>query len=496
LRESLQNMAAASNFTLDPLVFGQRLRHTRRARGLTLAQLGGLVDRSAPYLSQLENGRREPTFSLVGALAGALGVDVADLLAQEPPNRRAELEVAVERAQAESLYRELGLPRLVASARVPDAALEHIIRLYEELKARQQVRAATPEDARKANAALRAEMRERGNYFPEIEALAREALAAVDYRGRGPLSPRTLDDVAAHYGFAVEPVEDLPSSVRSITDLRHRRIYIPQRDELGTQLARSVVFQTLGHVLLGHEDPRDFADFLRQRVEANYFAGAVLLPEPAAVAFLAEAQAAHDLSVEDLAEQFYVSYEMAAHRFTNLATRHLDMPVHFVRSDEQGVIWKAYENNGVPFPTDPDGAIEGQRLCRKWGTRQVFQTARRYALHYQYTDTSAGTFWCATYLEAGRQPNHAVTVGVPFGSAKHFRGRDTRTRARSACPDGACCRRPDEEAAARWRGQAWPSPRPHSHVLAALPAGTFPGVDIAEAYEFLDRHAVEAPPAS
>jgi XRE family transcriptional regulator, fatty acid utilization regulator len=482
-------MSTTANFTLDPLVFGRRLRHLRRARGLTLARLGGRVDRSAPYLSQLENGRREPTLSLVGELADALGVEPAEQLAADAPTRRAELEVAVERAQNDPLYASLGLPRLTPSARVPDAALEHIVRLYEELRNRQQVRAATPEEARKANAALRAEMRERDNHFPEIEGLAREALSAVDYRGHGPLSPRALDEIAGHYGFVVEAVDDMPSSIRSLTDLRHRRIYIPQRDELGIQLARSVVLQTLGHFVLGHEDPHDFAEFLRQRVEANYFAGAVLCPEPAAVAFLSEAIAEHDASVEDLAEQFYVSYEMAAHRFTNLATRHFGMPVHFVRSDEQGVIWKAYENDGVPFPTDPDGAIEGQRLCRHWGTRQVFRTAQRYAMHYQYTDTPSGTFWCATYLEDGRKPHHAVTIGVPFAHAKHFRGRDTRSRATSDCPDRPCCRHPGEELAARWRGQAWPSPRPHSHVLAALPAGTFPGVDLTEAYEFLDRHA-------
>jgi XRE family transcriptional regulator, fatty acid utilization regulator len=485
-------MALSSNFTHDALVFGQRLRHLRRARGLTLAQLGRRVDRSAPYLSQLENGRREPTLSLVNELAGVFGIAAAELLSSEPPSRRAELEVAVQRAQDDPLYRDLGLPRLVPSTRLPDTALEHIVRLYAELKSRQQVRAATPEEARKANAALRAEMRERDNYFADIEALAREALAAVGHRGRGPLSPRTLTEIASHYGFTVEAVDDLPSTVRSLTDLRHRRIYIPQRNELGTQLARSVVFQTLGHILLDHEVPRDFAEFLRQRVEANYFAGAVLLPEPAAVEFLTEALNDHDVSLEDFAEQFYVSYEMAAHRFTNLATQHLGIPVHFVRSDEQGVIWKAYENDGVPFPADPDGAIEGQRLCRHWGTRQVFHAARRYAMHYQYTDTPSGTFWCATYLEGGREPQHAVTVGVPFAHAKHFRGRDTRTRAASACPDGPCCRRPHEDLAARWRGQAWPSPRPHSHVLAALPAGTFPGVDLTEAYEFLDRHTAES----
>ena len=40
----------------------------------------------------------------------------------------------------------------------------------------------------------------------------------------------------------------------------------------------------------------------------------------------------------------------------------------------------------------------------------------------------------------------------------------------------------------RWDGMAWPSARAHSHVLLALPAGSFPGVDETDVYEFLDRH--------
>jgi XRE family transcriptional regulator, fatty acid utilization regulator len=35
---------------------------------------------------------------------------------------------------------------------------------------------------------------------------------------------------------------------------------------------------------------------------------------------------------------------------------------------------------------------------------------------------------------------------------------------------------------------AWPSARAHSHILSALPTGSFPGVDETDVYEFLDRH--------
>jgi transcriptional regulator with XRE-family HTH domain/predicted transcriptional regulator len=471
---------------LDPLVFGQRLRHLRQERGLTLSELGERVGRRAPYLSRLENGKREPNLSLIGALADALAVRPGELLDPTPPSRRAELEVALQRAQDDPLYQRLGLEPFPISRKLTDDVLEHVVTLFSELRRVSSVRAQTPEEARKHNAQLRAMMRERNNYFADIEESARVALRAVDYAGDGHLTARVIDDLAAHFGFRVMTVPRLPSGLRSLADLRNGRLFVHERERVGTLLSRSIVAQSLGHFALGHGDPASFGEFLQQRVEANYFAGALLVPESTAVPYLQRAKDAHDLCIEDLAEHFFVSYEMAAHRFTNLATRHLDIATHFLRSDEEGVIWKAYENNGVPFPADPDGAIEGQRVCRRWGTRRVFESDLLRTVRHQYTDTPAGTFWCVTVREADRQPQHAVTVGVGFADAKHFRGRETRQRTTSGCPDQPCCREPQPELADRWDGHARPLASSHSHVLAALPVGAFPGVDMPEVYEFLD----------
>src|SRR5690606_13579108 len=291
----------------DLLVFGQRLRHLRRAAGLTLSELGEKVGRAPSQLSLLENGHREPKLSLLRALADALGTSVDELLSKKAPNRRAELEIAVERAQKDPLYQQLGVPPLKVSKRIPTEALEHVLALYEELKRRETKQVATPEEARKANADLRRMMREHGNYFPEIEKVATDLLERVGYHG-GALSEGLIHSLVHHMGYRIRFVTDLPRSVRSVTDLKNRRI---------------LLLQTLGHLTLGHRQPRDFADFLRQRVEANYFAAAVLVPEKTAVPFLQEAKAERDLAVEDLRDVFSVSYEMAAHRFTNLATRHL-----------------------------------------------------------------------------------------------------------------------------------------------------------------------------
>jgi predicted transcriptional regulator len=297
-----------------------------------------------------------------------------------------------------------------------------------------------------------------------------------------------LLSVVSHHGFSVRYVQDLPRSARSVTDLRNRRIYLRQ-ESLGMHTPRAVLLQTLGHFVLGHSAPQDFADFLRQRVEANYFAAAVLVPEHAAVTFLRAAKENKNLSVEDMRDVFSVSYEMAAHRFTNLATHHLDMTCHFVKNDAGGIIYKAYENDGVIFPADATGAIEGQRMCRHWSGRQVFAASDRFSPHYQYSDTPSGTYFCVASVDPGSEREFAITLGVPFDDARWFRGRDTTKRTKSSCPDPACCQRPPARLAARWDGMAWPSARAHSHILLALPSGSFPGVDEADVYAFLERHA-------
>src|SRR5262252_11097887 len=103
---------------LDLATFGQRLRHIRRAKGLTLAELGERVGRAPSALSLLENGRREPKLSQIEALARALGVPSDELLSREPPSRRAQLEIALAEAQRDPAYVRLGLPHLRPGPRV------------------------------------------------------------------------------------------------------------------------------------------------------------------------------------------------------------------------------------------------------------------------------------------------------------------------------------------------------------------------------------------
>ncbi len=478
---------------LDLLVLGQRVRYARRRKGATLADLSELVGRPVPYLSQLENGKVEPKLGLIGDLAAALDTSTNVLLENTAPDRRSELEITVERAQADSRYVSLGLPHLKPSAKIADDVLEHIVTLWHALIEAEQ---PIPADdlhvgqlARAANNALRSEMRQRDNYFADVETTAARALDAAGYSGSGPVSERILTELAAFCGFRIERVNHMPRSARSITDQRDKIIFIPDRGGLKIRQARSVVLQTLGHFALDHSDTTDFGEYLRQRIESNYFAAAVLAPEAPSVEFLREADAVSDISVEDLKEVFYISYEMAAHRFTNLATRHFDIPCHFLRTDREGVIDKAYQNDGIEFPTSSDEGHEGERVPRQWGSRQAWNATGSFLLHSQYTVTDNDEFFCTTYIETetDRTP-HSITLGTPAHVAHRFRGSDTLRREYAREREI----QPDPVLVEQWSDHAWPSAAERSHVLSALPPSKrefspFPGIDLLDVYRFLER---------
>ena len=464
---------------------GRQLRHLRRTAGLTLDDVAGRAGISASALSLVENGRREPKLSVLTSLAAALGVTVTELLAPAPPSRRAALEIALERVQRSDAFAALGVPAVRVGPRLPTEALEALVGLHRALADVHAERAATPEQARRANADLRERMRRQGNYFGDIEAQAGELLAATGHDA-GPITRTVVDRMAAHLGYTLVHSSDLPASTRSVTDTRHRRIYLPQ-PEAGQHDSRSLALQALGQVVLGQRVPADYAEFLAQRVEINYFAAALLIPEHSVVPLLRDAKQRKDIAIEDMRDAYAVSYETAAHRFTNLATHHLDIPVHFMRISAAGIIYKAYENDGVRFPADATGAIEGQRVCRYWTARQVFEQPDLSEAYQQYTDTPSGTYWCTSAVDRTRDGLFSVSVGVPYAHVKWMRGRETTSRSASRCPDPACCLTPPAELADRWAGSAWPSARVHSHLLAAMPPGVFPGVDDTEVFRFLDR---------
>ncbi len=476
-------------------VLGQRIRHYRAERGLTLEELGERVGVTASQLSLVENGKREAKVSLLNSLSEALEVGLQELLDATPPSPRAALEYHWREVVDEPLYQSLGLPAPKVNRSTSDEVLQTLTGLYDEIHRREQQALATPEEARRANTDLRLRMRELNNYLPELETLAEDLVSRSGHQS-GAITHREVALMASSLGFDIVHVGDLPKTARSVTDRENGRIYLPPASIPGGHGLRSMALQAMAHLLLKHRVPQTYEEFLQQRLEINYFAAACLMPRSHAVSFLQAAKKDRNIAVEDFRDAFGVTHEAASLRFTNLATEYLDIRLHFLRVGDDGAVYKAYENDGLRLPTDVTGATEGQIVCRHWSARQAFARTNRTTEYYQYTDTPEGTFWESTQIGTGAADEFSITVGVAFDDAKWFRGRDTTERTHSTCPDLECCRRPEADLMAKWSGKAWTSARLQAHALSPLHGGMFPGVSDVELFEFLERHEQPDEPGS
>ena len=162
-------------------------------------------------------------------------------------------------------------------------------------------------------------------------------------------------------------MNDLPHSARSVTDLENGRIYLPPASIPGGHGLRSMALQAMAHRLLGHQRPTDYADFLAAAARDQLLRRGV--PHAAKrhrSRSCTQAKTDRNLAVEDFRDAFGVTHEAAAMRFTNLATEHLDIPLHFLRVGRRRAPSRACtRTTACRCPTDVTGSIEGQIVCRQ-----------------------------------------------------------------------------------------------------------------------------------
>jgi len=137
-------------------------------------------------------------------------------------------------------------------------------------------------------------------------------------------------------------------------------------------------------------------------------------------------------------------------------------------------------------------------VCRYWAARRIFEVEDRFSPYHQLTDKPGGTYWCTSSIQTTGRGAFSLSVGTSFAHAKWFRGMAADQRFTSTCPDENCCRTPPPALTQRWAGRALPTPKLNASLFASLPTAPHasvagvapsPGVDMVDAYRFLDRHS-------
>lgn len=90
-------------------IVGSRMRELRKARGLTLQQLGAATGLSVGYLSQLERDRAVPSVRALSTISRSLGVNISWFFAAPDHGGDREAAVVVRAARRPALRFESGI---------------------------------------------------------------------------------------------------------------------------------------------------------------------------------------------------------------------------------------------------------------------------------------------------------------------------------------------------------------------------------------------------
>ena len=77
---------------MPPETLGQRIRRERESRGWSQTHLAGLVGITYVHLGRLERDSSEPSWYLMGKIAHAMGMGLADFEGLLPPQNLREQE--------------------------------------------------------------------------------------------------------------------------------------------------------------------------------------------------------------------------------------------------------------------------------------------------------------------------------------------------------------------------------------------------------------------
>jgi predicted transcriptional regulator/DNA-binding XRE family transcriptional regulator len=437
------------------LKLGTKVRSLRRKEQLTQTQLAGQLDISPSYLNLIEHNQRPLPAHLLVRLAQIFHVDLQAFA----DDSHARLADNLQEVFADPLLEEHAVTTndLRELAESPGAA-RAIIALFHAYKSSvQSMRdlASQLYDGRAFDgmdpAHLPSEecsdvIQENLNYFPELEAAAKELnrRAKLD---RADMVRSLTSHLRERHG--VEVVLTPVSRDRGL--VRH---YEPQAKRLSLS---EVLPPWSRQVQIAHQlallEAAPAIDAIVERSQknlntpasitlcrialANYFASALLMPYDDFYRMAEEVR----YDIELLQHHYTASWEQVCHRLTTLRKPgSVGVSFHFVRVDIAGNISKRFSGTGIRF-----ARFSGS--CPRWDVHAAFLTPGR--IRTQLSKMPDGTaYFCVartirkSYGYASGDALMAVGIGCPVGDARklvYADGYDLRNL-EAAVPIGTTCR--------------------------------------------------------
>ena len=275
--------------------------------------------------------------------------------------------------------------------------------------------------------------------------------AATDFRRQAGLDApapylRLVGYLQETHGInVVTAAADIHSTTATVFDEDRRQLMVSRalpQSSLNFHLAlfagRLFASSILEDLINVPELPNDAARKRGLAALANYFAGACLLPYDEVLT----AAEATRYDVEQLCQQFAVSFEQMCHRLTTLRNPNASgIPLHMIRVDVAGNISKRFSASGLRIP-------KYGSACPRWAVHHAFMTPGQIRTQLDRMPDGTRYFNIARTVTKPAlgyghpQSHYAVSIGCEISHARQMIYSDgiDLDFANTAVPVGSACR--------------------------------------------------------
>ncbi|WP_220457206.1 helix-turn-helix domain-containing protein [Moheibacter lacus] len=368
------------------LIFGLKLRQIRTDKGLSLFQLGKISGLSKSYLNEIEKGKKYPKTDKIILLAESLEVSYEDLVSLKLDKNLAPISGILQSKLLKEIPFELfgieerDLIEIISNA--PSKVNAFISTMIEIGNNYNLTRESF------FLAALRSYQEANDNYFPEIEAAAKNFMKAYLIDEKDEINEDwMLEILKEEFGYQII-FEDFSSelqTLRSIYKPKNKELYINNSADLNQ--IRFILAKELGYNYLKLEERLltfswakfESFDQLLNNFYASYFAGAILLPEENLVR---DMNRMFDINrfnpeiFENVMRKYTESPETIYQRMTNLFAKHFKInDLFFLRlSYKVGTdSYKLTKELHLNQHQSPHANESDEHYCRRWVSVRVLQ---------------------------------------------------------------------------------------------------------------------------
>ncbi len=389
----------------ERIIFGLKLKQLRQARGLNFADFAKQTSMSISYLNEIEKGKKFPKEDKIALLAGALGVEDAELTSLELGKNLGPVADLL----SSNFLNELPLDLF-------DIDLSKVVEIIANAPLKVGAFISTLVELSRNYAlaeenfyfgALRSYLELNNNYFEEIEQ------SAADFAERNKLPTMGLMSVELlarllekRYGYTI--VENGLKDYPELADIRS--VFVPKSKKLLlnaklNDMQKAFQFgKELGFNYLGLKERANTAALLRvnsfeevlSHFKAGYFSAALLLNREA---FNADMEAFFKKPnwdgeiILNLLRKYQASPEMLFQRMTNVLPQFFGLEklflLRFIQTPATGK-YKMDKELHLNRRHQPHGNALSEHYCRRWLSISLLDDLAKMQQSGRYTGALVG----------------------------------------------------------------------------------------------------------